>query len=87
MTQTPEERIEELASDIKTIKELKALIYHQDYIFQETIQPELTKMESSGKKRTANAFIHYNTTYRKIIAYLWKEYMLAKNPEYEEVET
>ena len=87
MTTTPEEKLEELASNIESIKELKALIYHQDYIFQEIIQPELTKMESSGKKKTSNAFTHYNATYRKIIGYLWKELMIAKNPDYEEVET
>ena len=85
MTDNPEQMIAEQASDIKSEKELKTLIFHQDYVYLNFIRPELDFLETSGKKKVVDHFNHYYNVNRKIIAYLWQELQLAKNPKLKEV--
>jgi len=80
------EKIESMAEDIQTTRELKTLIYHQDFVYNNTIKPEIETMIQSGKKETAQAFKHYNNTYKKMVAHMFVELLLLKNPDKEKEE-
>ena len=77
---TPDEALEEISEEIHTLRELKALTFHQDYVYRHILKPGLDKLSQSGQKDVVDAFHHYYRTNRNIIAYLWKEVQIAKNP-------
>lgn len=83
---TPDEALEDISKEIRSLRELKALTFHQDYVYRHVINPTLQKLQKQGDKDAVQAFNHYYKTNRNIIAYLWKELQIAKNPDYEEVE-
>jgi hypothetical protein len=86
MTESPEGMLQKAASDIRSENELKALVYHQDYVYKNNIRPVLEALETTGKEKAVDQFDHYYQVNRKIIAYLWKELIIAKNPKLKEVE-
>jgi hypothetical protein len=81
---TPDEAIEEISEEIQSLRELKALTFHQDYVYRHVIHPALLKLQKQGDKEAVDAFSHYYKTNRNIIAYLWKELQIAKNPDLKE---
>jgi len=81
---TPDEALEDISKEIHSMRELKALTFHQDYVYRHVIHPALSKLEKQGEKEAIKAFSHYYKTNRNIIAYLWKELQIAKNPELKE---
>ena len=87
MSKEPIEELQRIAENIDSLPTLKALIFHQDFVFREIIQPALSKLESSGNEKISTIFSQYNTTYRKMVAYLYKELLIAKNPNFEEEES
>ncbi len=78
---SPEDAIEEISQEIQSLRELKALTFHQDYIYKHQIKKGLDVLARAGNKDIVEAFSHYYRTNRNIIAYLWQEVMKAKHPE------
>jgi len=79
VTLTAEEQLEELSTEIKTFKELKAIIFHQDYVIAQQLMPALNRLPSDIKEATLNQFNHYFRTNKNIISYLWTEGLRQKN--------
>jgi len=75
MTKTAEEQIEELSSDIQSIRELKTLIFHSDDVYKQSILPSLSRVPSDIREHTVDRFNHFWRLNRKIIAYLWKKHL------------
>ncbi len=86
MSSEPEEAIEEISQKIESLRELKSLTFHQDFVYKSIIKPELDKLASAGKQSVVDAFSHYYRTNRNIIAYLWTELENLRHPELKDEE-
>ncbi len=86
MNEAPINELDKIAENIDSLPTLKALIFHQDFVYREMIAPAITQLETSGNEKISTIFSQYNSTYRKIMAYLYKELLIAKNPNFEEEE-
>ena len=78
MVKTVEADIEESAEKVESLKELKTLGLHLDYILKEQILPAISKLPVDIKEKTAVTFSHYHKVTKKIIGYLWKTHLENK---------
>jgi hypothetical protein len=72
MVQSPEEEIEEISTSIESFRELKTIIYHQDYVYKKEIIVALNRLPPDIKENTVATFNHFYKTYKNVVGYLWK---------------
>ena len=75
MAKTEIEKIEDFSKELDSLKEVKVLITHQDFIYKEHIRDSLNRVPSDIRQKTLNTFKHYHTVWRNIISYLWKTHL------------
>ena len=70
---TAEESIEELAQNVTSFKELKAIVFSQDMVYKNILLPAFARLPSDIRDDRLKMFNHFFRTYKNMIGYLWKE--------------
>lgn len=82
--------MEELSKQVDSLKELKVLNVHQEFVFNMHLVPALNKVPSDIRESTIKVMNHYNKIWTNIITYLWRihldnkltlEYLKANAPD------
>jgi len=78
MAETYQDQLEDLSKNVESLRELKSLVLHNDYVYKREIVPALNKLPSDIREETIKQFNHYHSMSKNIITYLWKTHLENK---------